>query len=243
MLDMTVESLDSIGEQHRGLYAEGEDGKFHLQINTPAETNPPASTTPPKVVEVIPESVKTQLAEYEEWKKQQQAAEDDKLKKQGDFEALTARMTEKHQQELATKDDAYNGVVQKFHTHLIKSTVMEAITKHGGDAELLMPHIMPNLKVGDNDSIQVVDSNGEARLTAQAGKSDLMTVDEYVLGLKNHEKLGKLFAGSSASGGGSKTQQNAQIGAVTNKSQLKDVSQKVAYIDKYGLEAFNKLPA
>lgn len=254
MIDMTIDSLDSVEEQYRGLYAQNDNGGYSLQVNsqTPPSTtgqnppgNPPAQggTAPkPTVVEVIPESVKEQLAELAKLKQAQEAAENDKLKAAGEFETLQKKMADKHSLELSAKDDAYNGILKKLHSNIIENSVMKSIAAHGGDAELLMPHILPSLSVGENDVIQVLGSDGSARLTAKEGSSDLMTVDEYVQSLRNHDKLSKLFEGANASGGGSKPLQK-KVGPVTSRSQLKDVTQKCAYIQEHGQEAFNKLPA
>ncbi len=100
MLKMTVDTLDTIAPANQGLYSQGDDGKFHLQVEgsqqeqtaPPAAQQTPAPAPAPKVVEVIPESVKAQLAEYQDWKAQQEQAQNEDLKKKGNYEEFIKRL-------------------------------------------------------------------------------------------------------------------------------------------------------
>jgi hypothetical protein len=245
---MSVPNLEGVSPEHHGLYAQQDDGSFKLQIdNTPAPATPPAPVNPPTakptVLTVIPDDVKKRLEKLDQLEKAEEERNNQKLKDAGDFETLKANLEQKHADALAEKDRQYNELKAKYEGSTIKSAVQEAISSVGGDLEVLTPHVMPHIKMVD-DKVVVVDAEGNTRMTGKAGKSDPMSVAEFVTNdIRENASFQKLFTGTSASGGGTRPAPSSTVGNVTSKSQLKSPKDKVAYIKKHGEDAYKKLPA
>jgi hypothetical protein len=127
-----------------------------------------------------------------------QKARDQKAKDEGNFEALKTQLVEKHQgreKKLLTKLDSV----------LRMQAVESAIVEAGGSAKVLLPHILPFVKVVESDddfATQVVDAKGNARITD--GQATPMTIAQLVEQFKADDTFAGAFAASGASGSGAR---------------------------------------
>lgn len=124
-----------------------------------------------------------------------------------------------------------------------RDQALAAIAKHGGNAELLLPHIMAGIDVReDNGAFRavVVDGSGNPRIGD--GQGNLMTIEGLVLEFKG--KHPAAFSGSGATGGGS-TGSGGSPGAPASglSRAAMTLDQRGAYIREKGMDAYLKLPA
>tara|TARA_R110000787_G_scaffold42303_2_gene103984 strand:+ start:522 stop:1328 length:807 start_codon:yes stop_codon:yes gene_type:complete len=106
--------------------------------------------------------------------------------------------------ELTTNSQHLRGQLDK---HLVEATAVNALNKHKGNIELLLPHVKSSTRVeqdGEGNFVaRVVDREGHPRISMRQGSQEPMTIDELVEGMKSHETFSPAFAGSGATGSGS----------------------------------------
>lgn len=104
---------------------------------------------------------------------------------------------------LLEENTFYKAQVEK---HLKENTAMTAIMGAKGNAKLLLPHVLPNIKVEKVDGnlvARVVDSNGQVRISKKSGSSgENMSINEFVEGLRNESDYASCFEANAQSGGG-----------------------------------------
>lgn len=225
----TLDSIDAVPEDFRGLYQEGEDGKFVLRGDehsaaavkavTRLNNSLRASRQESKDLranrvdlsalkdfgdtpEAILESVNTQLAEAREATK----GGADVQKK---IDRMRGELKDAHGRELTAKDQRIEQLTGQLHKVLVTKEVNTALAEAGAiDAELASPHIAKMVKVVEEDGefrVQVLDEKGDlAYSTASGGPK---TIVELVNDMKGTEKYKPLFKSESRSGGGKSPQQ------------------------------------
>lgn len=133
-------------------------------------------------------------------------AEEERARAEGDFEKLLVQERDKFAKELATRDEGTKGLRRDLAGALIDSAATKAISKFGGDSELLLPHVQANtrlIEVNGKHVAVVLDEAGEPRLAPDAKTAtDYMGVEQLVGGWKEAGKFAGAFAGTGASGGG-----------------------------------------
>jgi len=129
---------------------------------------------------------------------------DDKFKKR--LEAREKELQDKFQRDLKAAESRASGLEGELEKQLIHNATVEALRKHGGNVDLLLPHVKSQTRLeeaGNGWRVVVVGDNGEPRVSMKTGSVDNMTIDELVEGLRSNETFAPAFSGSGASGGGS----------------------------------------
>lgn len=154
------------------------------------------------------------VEEYRKLKSEAEKAEEERQREAGKFDELRKKDQEKFAVALKERDDENAKLRGSLERTLIESAAKSAIAAHGGDAELLLPHVTAATKLieaeGQHRAV-VIDPKGEPRLAPDAKTaSDYMGIDHLVAGWKEGGKYPGAFAGTGASGGGA--QPNASRG-------------------------------
>lgn len=221
-LPIVVDSIDSIPEAARGAYV-ARDGKHYLD----AEIQNPSDALVAKNSELIgrnktlaeraaligdrsPEEVKADL-------ELAALTRESKAKAEGDFETLKGQLIQQHTSEKEKLTGRTKKVEGKLFDVLAKREVERAIKELDGDEVVLLPHILPLVKVFEEDddfTAKVVDEKGNLRIAD--GQATPMTIKQLVETFKANERFGVAFAASGASGSGAKNQgaAGAKAGAI-----------------------------
>lgn len=123
-------------------------------------------------------------------------------------ERMAAReqeLAEKFQRDLEAAESRANGLKGELEKQLIHNATVEALRKHGGNVDLLLPHVKSQTRLEEADNgwrVVVAGENGEPRVSMKAGSVDNMTIDELVEGMRQQDSFAPAFSGSGASGGG-----------------------------------------
>lgn len=144
--------------------------------------------------------------EYKRLKADAEKAEEERQRAEGNFEQLLEKERGKMQELIAERDEKIEALTASLESTLIESAAKSAISAHGGDAELLLPHVTRSAKLVERDGRHVavvVDDKGEPRLAPDAKTAqDYMGIEHLVNGWKADGKYPGAFAGTGASGGG-----------------------------------------
>ncbi|MBS7703310.1 hypothetical protein [Chelatococcus asaccharovorans] len=110
-------------------------------------------------------------------------------------------------QELKTRHEDREGrLVQQVNYLMSTSEAKGALAKHGGDIELLLPHVERQTRVKETEDgrfiVEVIDDKGIARIKDASGA--LMTIEDLVIEMRGKDPFGKAFSNSGTSGGGAK---------------------------------------
>lgn len=184
---------------------------------------------------VDPDKVKQMLQEQRE-------AEIKKAEEEGRYQELLDKMRE----DMSRKEQELNKKVSTMQTKLEKQLkekeVTAAINAEDGVTTLLKSHVekFVDLSEGENGYETVVkDENGQVR-TNEDGSN--MTVRQLVQSFKNDPELSFGFKAPKVSGNGTQ-ESNASPRTAPKKSRSKMTArEKSSYVDKYGMEAYQKLP-
>jgi len=140
-------------------------------------------------------------------------------KVQEKIESVTLQMEEKHRKEMVDKDatiELQNQVIEQEKVH---NAAAKAIADHGGDVELLMPHVLASCKCkreGDNWVVTVLDAEGNPKISNQPGSTAPMTIAERVTEMKASDTFAVCFKSSGASGSGASGSNNTNTGSSKN---------------------------
>jgi Skp family chaperone for outer membrane proteins len=261
MLDPVVESLDTVDEKYRDLYQEA-DGKHVLKVNSKdgwalenvdglktalaserkvkAELESIAKKfdglDADKARDALARMEKLASGEPDEQTAQRLKAFEDKLKAKYEAESKSVHEPlEKTKQELQS-------VKAQLSEVLIDRAALEALSKAGGEAELLMPHVRSRLSLQEHDGklvTVVLDKDGQtARISPAQGSTALMTVDELVAELKANPVYGRAFAGNPNTGTAGvpkSTPQNDTNGASPNVRQHEAVNNLANVLQSRGV--------
>lgn len=138
------------------------------------------------------------------------AAELDKM----DIPAKVAEASKAREQQLLTKHTADVKVVQDeldlTTTQLRKLMITDSATKallgEKGSVDLLLPHVVNAAKIKRLDTgeyaVEVLDANGDVRLSPATGSTAPMTIAEFVTEMKSSDAYARAFEGTGASGSG-----------------------------------------
>lgn len=105
---------------------------------------------------------------------------------------------------LSAKDGELQSMGKTLQKYLVTTAAVQAIAAHKGVPDLLLPHIQAKTKVikdGEDYVVRVVDESGDPRGNASGG---FMTVEDLVKELKAHATFGRAFESESPSGSGVK---------------------------------------
>lgn len=216
-----VDTIDKVPEQFRGIYKQGDDGKYvpddaykgivevvtglnrslkaaraEAKARTPVDLSPLADFG--KTPEEIKAGIQNKLKELQD---QLAAGGEAKLnldKVRSDLAAAHAKDLEKHQ----TRSQALQN---QLYGLLVENAATAAVVELKGVPELLLPFIKNQVKVLEQDGefkVFVVDGQGDQRYSGVTGQP--MTIKELVAEMKANEKYGRLFESEAPAGGGMK---------------------------------------
>jgi len=128
-------------------------------------------------------------------------------KTKAEIEALKKQLTEKHVSEISKRDESISLMTKQIEKLLVESAAVKAISDNKGVVELLLPHVrsFTRMKRLDNGEyvVEVVDANGNVRITNKSGSTDPMSITELVSEMKGNKIYSPAFQGSGANGSGS----------------------------------------
>lgn len=222
VLKHKLDTLDGLDEALKPLYAKTEDGRWTLQVEDAPATNTIAK-------------LKQDLAAAEKALKERESAEEEAKRKaaeaealaKGDYEKLKANLEAERSKLAQERDQAIEGLK----SYLLKAHITEAVAKHKGN-----PHLA---KLVADQFEAVLDPKGEHKVLVKGDPSQ--TPDQFIESLKKDTSYGSFFDGSGVTGGGAPAA-GAPNTSVRSRSELKTYADKSAFIEKHGLEAFQKLP-
>lgn len=128
-----------------------------------------------------------------------------KAKAEGDFESLKSQLITQHQTELEKATVRAKKAEGKLYDVMARRGAESAITAKGGNPKILLPHVLPHVRVieiDDDFTIQVVDAKGNPRIAD--GQATPMTIDQLVEAFKADETFGAAFAAPAAAGSGAR---------------------------------------
>lgn len=156
-----------------------------------------------------PEEIKADL----EFAREQREA---RARAEGDFESLKAQLLDQHKAEIAKRETRVKRVEGKLYDVLARREAESAIVAAGGNPKLLLPHILPHIRVSESDddfAAEVVDEKGRPRIADSQGTP--MTIKQLVESFRSDDTFGLAFAASDAAGSGARTTTQAGGGGGT----------------------------
>lgn len=218
-LKQTLDTLDGLDEALKGLYAQGEDGKYHLDVEGLPEMSAALKQANKEAADRRKALEKFKDVDPEEFARLK-ALEDEvntaKARAEGDFAKLREQMAAKHAKDLeATKKqaDSYRVALEK---NLVDAQATTAIAAAKGIPQLLLPHVKGRVKVVEQDgqfTVQVLDAQGNPMVADAAGTP--ATIAHLVESMKADPIYGRAFEGTGASGGGAPSAGSQAAGAKT----------------------------
>lgn len=139
--------------------------------------------------------------EYKALKEQAAKLEEERLKKEGDFDNLKKQLLDAHGKEKAALESQLATLRKSLEENVLIATATQAIAAEKGVPTLLMPHVRSRTKLDDNGQPVVIDESGKVRVAAD-GKP--LTITALIAEMKaDVNTFGRAFEPSGASGAGS----------------------------------------
>lgn len=218
----TVDSIDKVPEQFRGVYVEDPaDKKF--KINPTLKGVADAITGLNTALRAERNTTKTLKGQKDVSAALQEALQLDSVDAvKARIEELTAQVAEKSKVDPAkikadiekaftTKEDGYKATISKMQgtleKYLIDSAATSALSAVKGNVKLLLPIIRNAVAVvpdGDDYVVRVKDPAGDYRGNGAGG---FMTIEDYVKELKASSDYKVAFESDAPSGGGNNNRQ------------------------------------
>lgn len=222
-----VDSLDAVPENLRGAYSAGEDGKFRPRVGKTASgyafenvvglrSSVEAARAEARAAKQAAKEAQERLSRFGELDPDETAEIVERFKsgKVTDRDqmaqreaALKKQLDEKFQAELRKRDEQIETFRRDAQERLVASDGLTAISRHGGNPDLLMPLIEKSVKVvqGDDGKLRAVVMNdrGEPRISMRDGETGEMTLDEWIGDIvKNDPRFEGAFAQRARGGAG-----------------------------------------
>jgi hypothetical protein len=160
--------------------------------------------------------------------------ESEKLKQKGDWEtrekqlkdqlaAELAKRDQHFQSELKTREDRIATLQSALEKSLIEAHATAAIAAAKGVPELLLPHVMRQVKIVEENGnfvVRVLDAQGQPRIANVKG--DPFTITNLVDEMKNNSIYGRAFEASGAGGSGATKTEGVKTGMKTVRRSDQD---------------------
>ena len=191
------------------------------------------------------------LDKYNEMLESESNAETLKLEQAGEWEKIKDQMVTAHTTELSVKDAEIARLTGQLETVQIDNRVVEAISKAGGNVDLLKPHVRSRLQLNTDDfTTTVLDSDGKTPKVDAEGKA--VTIDALISEMRGQETYSGAFKATEQSGSGSEPGKGGDgpsgqgggkpiTGEGKPRSQMTD-REKVDFQKKHGIDALMDLP-
>jgi hypothetical protein len=192
------------------------------------------------------------VEEYEKLKAAEMDAETAKLEAAGEWDKIKDQMKTQHAADLAAKDSIIARLTGQLETVQVDSKVVEAISKAGGNVELLKPHVRSRLQLNTDDfTTTVLDSDGKTPKVD--GDGNPVTIDTLISEMRKSDTYAGAFKASDQSGSGSDPGKAGDGPSGSNGGMPKinagDLrrgtmtdAQKNAFQKEHGLDALLDLP-
>lgn len=97
-----------------------------------------------------------------------------------------------------------NRLTDQIRQLLVTSVATQALTKHGGNVKLLLPHVESRVRITETETGQfvpeILNDQGVARIKDVSGA--LMSIEDLIVEMRGSPDFGVLFANSGSSGSG-----------------------------------------
>ena len=161
--------------------------------------------------------------EYQTLKQQAAAADAEKLKNAGNWEAREKQLLDAHKKELDLRDGKISILGKSLEENVLIATASQAISAEKGSVKLLMPHVRSQTRLDDNGNPVVVDDAGNVRIDS-AGKP--LTISALIAEMKaDVSSFGQAFGPSGNSGSGSQGSNGGGGGSDYAKMTLTELTQ------------------
>lgn len=223
-LSLHRENLDGLEAALHPLYKQGDDGKYHLQVEGLEDTAGLKSALQKereankKSSDQIkawqglgktPEEISELLKAQEDVQKQREDLERQEALKKGEYQKILdgeakkrEQMAAKHQAELEAEKSTALRYRSLLEQNLVDAQATAAIAEAKGVPQLLLPHLKGRVKVVEEDgkfNLQILDAAGNPMVSDAAGTP--ATFKTLVESFKADPIFGRAFEGSGASGG------------------------------------------
>lgn len=255
-LPFSTDDIETISETHRDLYEE-RDGKYFLSIDgLPQQED---NTGLKKALETEREARKKYEKQIKAWERTGKtpdeisellaAAEERDRKKaeeEGDFDKLLGQHRSKWEKEKSDLEAELEAARVSERSAIINTSLMASLTKAGATEEgidLLPDRLSHRIRFerdGSERIVRIMSADGETPLAGSA-KDGTATFDDLVK--EAVEKYPSLFKSSGAGGSGKLPDSNAGgTGKIRKRSDLKNSKERAAFIEEYGLAAYQAMP-
>lgn len=172
------------------------------------------------------------------------AMEEDIRSKGKGWEKMREQLNAAHSGEVEKLNAKIKSLSATLEDALIGSAAAAEIEKAGGSPMLLLPHVKSKAKLVEENGkhhVRLFDEKGDPLIDNTGA---YLTLGGFVTQLKGMEGFGSAFKSSGASGGGTPPSgNNGGGGGPGGLDRAKmSIKEKDAYIEKHGIEAYNKLP-
>lgn len=221
-----LDSLDGLADNLKGEYTQGEGGKFFLKVDPvtigdkmfamedikglkasvgAARGERDAAQTELRTLKESLEGLDvaaareavTKVAEMANWKPEQQVQER--------INSITNQHNEKINKMKGEYEKKVGTLTSELQRALITEAATRAIATQEGKVKMLLPHIHEMTRLhpmGDKFVVQVLDPQGNPRISPKGASSSPMTVDELVEEMRGTEDFACAFPTKGTTGGG-----------------------------------------
>jgi hypothetical protein len=215
MLKRILDTLDGLDEGLKGHYAQGDNGKWHLQADDALELKS-ALEKEKDLHSALKAKVKALDAEMEDYRKSkaesakrdEESAKklEDDAKTRKDYEGLLSvheQIKKKHRDEVKALTARIEAAERRNEDLFKSDQINAAIAKAKG---------VPELALIIRDQVRVEDRGGEMRLVVvgtdgkprvRDGAGEPFTIDDLMAETRANQRLAGLFLGTGATGAGS----------------------------------------
>jgi len=148
------------------------------------------------------QDVRSSLEELEHLRESRKGPTTDEIRRTA-FE----QATKEWQKKVEAKDQELRSVTSQLEEVLIDATAVKALAENKGNPKLLLPHVKGSVRLRKTDDgkyvSEVVDRDGNTRLSSRGGSTEAMTIDELIKEMSTSDDFAAAFAGSGATGSGS----------------------------------------
>lgn len=214
-----VDSIDKVPEQFRGIYKQGDDGKFVVDeshngiveavtglnrslkaARAEAKAKTQVDLSPLADFGSSPEEIKAAIeSRVSELQEQVTKGGDAKV----NLEKIKQDLASAHAKDLEKANKRGEALQNQLYGLLVENAATAAVAELKGVPELLLPFIKQQVKVVEEEgqfNVYVVDGSGDRRYSGVTGQP--MTIKELVAEMKANEKYGRLFESEAPAGGG-----------------------------------------
>lgn len=233
MIKAAYNSAEEIPEGLEEIYAES-DGKFVLQVEpvdglaledvsglkSALSKERTANSDLKKRLESFkdldPEEARKAMEKVEEFANfDPDAAAAERIK------AREEQMLKKHRAEVEKLTSEFDSLRGQLEQTLIDEAATKAIASEKGSVELLLPHVAKHTRMRRLDDgryiAEVIDPDGNPRISNAQGSTAPMTIPELVQEMKSSTTFSRAFEGTNSSGGG------ATGGSTESKSPVRSI--------------------